>query len=156
MQGTKVQGTIFGQDMNVLKDTLKMYKTYSISNAVVQPTPPEHRVIDNDYQWLLYARTPIEEIVVETLCIRALKYDFVPLAQISNHANSGTGIGICSDLFQILKVYALFLIFILINLFLHHLFHNFDVDVLFAIIRVAPARKTKQTWVQDITIIDQG
>ncbi|KAI8538653.1 hypothetical protein RHMOL_Rhmol09G0121400 [Rhododendron molle] len=43
--------------MSVLKDTLKIYHTYTISNAVVNETPPKHRVIDNDHQWLLYGRT---------------------------------------------------------------------------------------------------
>lgn len=93
MQGTKVQGTIFGQDITVLKDTLKTYQTYSISNAVVQPTPPEHRVINNDYQWLLYGRTPIEETPVPELSIRALEYDFVPLTELQKHVNQPDGIG---------------------------------------------------------------
>ncbi|KAH7840808.1 hypothetical protein Vadar_021917 [Vaccinium darrowii] len=120
-EGTKVQGTIFGKDISVLKDTLKIYQTYSASNAVVQPTPPEHRVINNDHQWLLYARTPIEENHVPELSIRALQYGFVPLTELQKYANQPDAI-----------------------------------DVLFAVLRVGPAKKTKQTWVQDIVIIDQG
>lgn len=79
--------------MSVLKDTLKIYHTYAISNAVVNDTPPKHRVIDNDHQWLLYGRTPIEEVEVKSLTIRALKYNFVPLAALSEHTNSTEGIG---------------------------------------------------------------
>ncbi|KAH7867551.1 hypothetical protein Vadar_034805 [Vaccinium darrowii] len=76
------EGTIFEEDMPILKDTLNIYRTYSISNAIVNGTPTDHRVIDNDFQWLLYARTPIEETVVEALSIRALKYNFIPLGQL--------------------------------------------------------------------------
>lgn len=70
MQGAEVLCTIFGGHINVLKDTLKIYQTYLISNAFVRITPPEHCVIDKDYQWFLYAGTPIAETTVQGLNIR--------------------------------------------------------------------------------------
>ncbi|KAG5566977.1 hypothetical protein RHGRI_002515 [Rhododendron griersonianum] len=120
-EGTKIQGTIFQEDMSVLKDTLKIYHTYTISNAVVNDTPPKHRVIDNDHQWLLYGRTPIEEVEVKSLSIRALKYNFIPLTDLGEHTNSREGI-----------------------------------DAIFAVLKVGTPKRTKETWVQNILIIDQG
>ncbi|KAI8569952.1 hypothetical protein RHMOL_Rhmol02G0318100 [Rhododendron molle] len=115
------QGTIFQEDMSVLKDTLKIYHTYTISNAVVNDTPPKHRVIDNDHQWLLYGRTPIEEVEVKSLSVRALQYNFIPLAHLGEHTNSREGI-----------------------------------DAIFAVLKVGTPKRTRETWVQNILIIDQG
>lgn len=120
-EGTKVQGVILDKNIEALKDTLKMYETYCISNAVVWKTPNQHRLIDNDYTWFLYAQTSIKQIASEPISIRDQKYDFVPLAKIQHHASS-----------------------------------NESIDVLFAVLHVAPARRTKQAWVQDIIIIDYG
>ncbi|KAF7139857.1 hypothetical protein RHSIM_Rhsim06G0109700 [Rhododendron simsii] len=48
-EGKKIQCTIFGGDMEVLKDTLKVVHTYSITN--INTTPGDYRVIDNELQW---------------------------------------------------------------------------------------------------------
>lgn len=80
--------------MKVLKHTLKIYHTYRISNAVINNTPAQHQVIDNDYQWVLYARTQIEEVKVKPLSIKTLKYNFVPLANLAKYTKSREGIGI--------------------------------------------------------------
>lgn len=80
--------------MRVLKNTLKIYHTYRISNAIINDTLAQHRVIDNDHEWVLYARTPIEEVAVKALSITALKYNFVPLAGLTKYTKSREGIGI--------------------------------------------------------------
>lgn len=87
--------------MRVLKHTLKIYHTYRISNAVINKTPAQHRVIDNDHQWVLYARTQIEEVEVKALTIEALKYNFVPLADLTKYTKSREGIGINFTSYQV-------------------------------------------------------
>ncbi|KAG5566976.1 hypothetical protein RHGRI_002514 [Rhododendron griersonianum] len=120
-EGSKIQGTIFQQDMRFLKNTLKIYHTYRISNAIINDTPAQHQVIDNDHEWVLYARTPIEEVAVKELSITAFKYNFVPLADLTKYTKSREGI-----------------------------------DAIFAVLKVGAPKKTKETWVQNILIIDQG
>ncbi|KAG5532702.1 hypothetical protein RHGRI_027111 [Rhododendron griersonianum] len=120
-EGSKIQGTIFQQDMRFLKNTLKIYHTYRISIAIINDTPAQHQVIDNDHEWVLYARTPIEEVAVKELSITALKYNFVPLADLTKYTKSREGI-----------------------------------DAIFAVLKVGAPKKTKETWVQNILIIDQG
>ncbi|KAH7836413.1 hypothetical protein Vadar_000954 [Vaccinium darrowii] len=77
-QGTVVQATIFGSDIAILAYTLHIYRMYCMSNATVQPVPLQHKIIENEYQWILYARTPIEETPVDGLNIRSLTYNFTP------------------------------------------------------------------------------
>ncbi|KAH7842385.1 hypothetical protein Vadar_004713 [Vaccinium darrowii] len=102
-EGTKVEGIIFGRHIKLLRHTLKVYHTYSISNAMVRKTPTQYRVIDNDYQWFIYARTRIEENPAKILNIDCAKYNFVPLRQIQKHKNSREGIDV---LFAVLFVAA--------------------------------------------------
>ena len=82
MQGKKVSATIFGRDINTLEDTLQLFKTYSISKAVVKPVPVEHQTLENKYQWILFGKTPIEEIQDENLTVRNLALDLMPLNKI--------------------------------------------------------------------------
>ncbi|KAG5566130.1 hypothetical protein RHGRI_001906 [Rhododendron griersonianum] len=100
--GTKIQATIFGPDIEILEHTLKVYHTYSIRNAQITKTPDDcHHVANNILQWKLLSRTPVEKITVEGLSIRALKYNFVPLAELHNHQNNKNGIEV---LFAIMHV----------------------------------------------------
>lgn len=88
-----VQATIFGSDIDILSDTLQIFHTYSISNATVQPILSEHKIIENPYQWILYARTPIEATPVEGLNVRSLNYNFTSLGDLADHSQPGETVG---------------------------------------------------------------
>lgn len=53
---------LWTKDMEVLKDTLKPFDAYLISNAQINLTPEAYRVLENPYQLYLTARTSIEDI----------------------------------------------------------------------------------------------
>ncbi|KAG5558126.1 hypothetical protein RHGRI_008145 [Rhododendron griersonianum] len=92
-EGTKIQATIFGSDIEILEHTLTVYHTYSIRNAQISKTPDDcYHVANNALQWKLLSRTPVEEIPVQGLSIRALKYNFVPLGELHNHQKNKNGI----------------------------------------------------------------
>ncbi|XP_028121668.1 replication protein A 70 kDa DNA-binding subunit D-like isoform X2 [Camellia sinensis] len=78
-QETKTQDTIYGNDIEVLKNTLQIFGTYSISNATVRHVAEKHRIVPNEYQWNLHGRTPIEETEDDQLTLHNLSFNFTPL-----------------------------------------------------------------------------
>ncbi|KAE9454264.1 hypothetical protein C3L33_13830, partial [Rhododendron williamsianum] len=67
----------------------QVFHIYSITN--INTTPGDYRVIDNELQWSLSARTPIEGISVPTLTVRSLKYKFVPLIKMEDYCKDTQG-----------------------------------------------------------------
>ncbi|KAL6541893.1 hypothetical protein OROGR_011379 [Orobanche gracilis] len=60
-KGNKVEGMVYREDIELLKNSLRPHQTYLISNAVVRPVKPgfENPLTNNKYQWILGARTAI-------------------------------------------------------------------------------------------------
>ncbi|KAF7147897.1 hypothetical protein RHSIM_Rhsim03G0120000 [Rhododendron simsii] len=77
-EGNKIQASIFGQNIRILEQTLKLYHTYSITNAAVTETPQLFRFLENKNQLAINARTPVEEIHIDGLTQRTVKYSFTP------------------------------------------------------------------------------
>ncbi|KAG5538290.1 hypothetical protein RHGRI_019025 [Rhododendron griersonianum] len=98
-EGTKMQCTIWNADIPVLEDTLELYHSYSISNAKVDMTVPEFRICYSPLQWTLSARTPIEEIAGVLYNIKCVKYEYVPLADLSEYVCNNRGFvrNVCSN-----------------------------------------------------------
>lgn len=84
---------MWNADIEILKDTLKVFHTYSISNSKVENTPIEFCVFDHTLQWTLSCRTPIEQISMPGLNVRGLKFQFVPLKDLSEHIGNDQGFG---------------------------------------------------------------
>ncbi|KAH7846156.1 hypothetical protein Vadar_010559 [Vaccinium darrowii] len=82
-EGTRIQGTI-GEDIAILSNTLKMFQTYSISNATVDKLDVQHRFVDHCFQLKISARTPIQAKLIDGLTIRTLKFNFTPIADIAS------------------------------------------------------------------------
>ncbi|KAG5549907.1 hypothetical protein RHGRI_015021 [Rhododendron griersonianum] len=82
-EGNKMQATIFGYNIRILQNTLKMYHTYCITNAAVGQTPEKSRFLENKYQLAINARTPVEEIQIDGLTLRNMRYNFTPITDIS-------------------------------------------------------------------------
>ncbi|KAH7851549.1 hypothetical protein Vadar_013226 [Vaccinium darrowii] len=100
-EGTRIQAVIFGNDIDTLGETLKIYHTYCIRNATVQEIPTRHKIIESPNQWILSERTPIEEATVDDLSMRNLKYNFMPLGDIANYYQTADSI---DALFAIIDV----------------------------------------------------
>ncbi|KAL6558230.1 hypothetical protein OROMI_018580 [Orobanche minor] len=60
-QGNKVEAMLYRADVDLLKNCLKLNETYLISNAVVRPVNPAFKnpLVDNNYQWIISAKTAI-------------------------------------------------------------------------------------------------
>ncbi|KAI8020166.1 Replication protein A 70 kDa DNA-binding subunit B [Camellia lanceoleosa] len=84
-QGTKIQASIFGDDIEILGNTLQLFTAYSISNAVVKCIPVEHCLVIYEYQWTISARTCIEEISDDQLTIHKFTPDFVELTDLEHY-----------------------------------------------------------------------
>ncbi|KAL6498660.1 hypothetical protein OROGR_028207 [Orobanche gracilis] len=61
IKGNKVEGMLYRDDIELLKDSLRPHQTYLISNATVRPVKPgfENPLTNNRFQWILGARTAI-------------------------------------------------------------------------------------------------
>jgi len=60
-----VRASIFGADIELFANTLKVLHKYRISNAVVTPIEPIHRIEPHNYQWIINKRTPVIEIPLD-------------------------------------------------------------------------------------------
>ncbi|KAL6550316.1 hypothetical protein OROMI_020804 [Orobanche minor] len=60
-KGNKIEGMLYRGDIDLLKNSLQLYQTYLISNALVRPVKPgfENPLTNNKFQWILGARTAI-------------------------------------------------------------------------------------------------
>jgi len=65
LKGTRVQASIFGIDIELFANTLKVLHKYHISNAVVTPVEPMHRIVPHNYQWIINNRTPAIKIPLD-------------------------------------------------------------------------------------------
>lgn len=63
----------------------------------------KYKIVDNKYQWFLYARTPIEETSIDGLTIRTLNHNFTPIAALDYDTNPDTSIGNLTQLFSALS-----------------------------------------------------
>ncbi|KAG5557534.1 hypothetical protein RHGRI_007691 [Rhododendron griersonianum] len=93
-EGNKMQATIFGYNIRILQNTLKMYHTYCITNAAVGQTLEKFRFLENKYQLAINARTPVKEIQIDGLTLRTLRYYFTPISAISQVRVSDAKIGL--------------------------------------------------------------
>ncbi|KAK9990451.1 hypothetical protein SO802_025436 [Lithocarpus litseifolius] len=64
---------------------LHITRTYYIHNAIVKPIKPEHRIVDNVYQWTINPTTLIEEISNDDSSLPAPSFSFVPFAEFHKH-----------------------------------------------------------------------
>ncbi|PON72909.1 Nucleic acid-binding, OB-fold containing protein [Trema orientale] len=88
VQGTRIQATIFDDNIERFENTLIMFKTYNISNAIVNRIMPAHRVIDNQYQWIINDKTKINEVSEEEALNNpqdAPNFTFVPFSALNEY-----------------------------------------------------------------------
>ena len=65
LKGTRVQASMFGADIELFANTLKVLHIYYISNLIVAHVEPMHRIVPHNYQWTINKRTPVIEIPVD-------------------------------------------------------------------------------------------
>ncbi|TXG49185.1 hypothetical protein EZV62_025060 [Acer yangbiense] len=79
--GTRIQATIFDKNIRAFEDTLTIFKKYHITNANVRPILPDHRVVNNEYQWIIDGGIMVEEIEKEDIAgtsKNTSEFSFVP------------------------------------------------------------------------------
>ncbi|KAG5561562.1 hypothetical protein RHGRI_004567 [Rhododendron griersonianum] len=78
----RMQATVFGYNIKVFESSLKLYHTYSITNPTVRLTPEMFPFLENKNQLGINARTPVEEIEIDGLTMRTMKYNFTPITSL--------------------------------------------------------------------------
>ncbi|XP_058198305.1 replication protein A 70 kDa DNA-binding subunit B-like [Rhododendron vialii] len=101
IQGTRIQATIFGNNIKILENTLELYHTYSISNAAVTATVEQFRFLEQKCQLTISARSPVESKKIDGLTQRSIRFNFTPLAHLNQIKDPDPNLDI---LFAILEI----------------------------------------------------
>ncbi|XP_042958174.1 ATP-dependent DNA helicase PIF1-like [Carya illinoinensis] len=92
--GNQLQATIFDKDIDSRQDTLHIFQSYYISNAYVKPLDPKYRIETYEYQWILNAKTIIEEVPMDEGQLEPPKYQLIPFNELDAYKNSIAEIGL--------------------------------------------------------------
>ena len=88
-----MQAVLFGRDIQLHEDTLIQARTYFITNAFVKPIPTKHRLVDHNYQWIINARTVIEDVLEDEILFDTTEYNFVPFDEFHKYVDLDGSIG---------------------------------------------------------------
>nr|XP_027084848.1 replication protein A 70 kDa DNA-binding subunit B-like isoform X2 [Coffea arabica] len=83
-EGSRVEGIIFNADIPKMSPILQVYRKYKISNADVRNIPPKFQTSGLTMQWVITARTVIEEINREE-DIMPVKFAFTEFADLAQY-----------------------------------------------------------------------
>jgi len=72
---------------------LHITRTYYIHNAIVKPIKPEHRIVDNVYQWTINPTMLIEEISNDDSSLPTPSFSFVSFTEFHKHMDYSTLVG---------------------------------------------------------------
>ncbi|XP_062089709.1 uncharacterized protein LOC133796232 [Humulus lupulus] len=86
--GNRVQSVIFETDTNSREDTLKLFHSYYISDALVKNANPRYKIGTYEYDWTLNTRTLIEDVEEHDNQIEAPKYNIVPFTYLHSYKYS--------------------------------------------------------------------
>ncbi|KAG6719332.1 hypothetical protein I3842_03G000100 [Carya illinoinensis] len=100
-EGNQLQATIFDKDIDSRQDTLHIFQSYYISNAYVKPLDPKYRIETYEYQWILNAKTIIEEVPKDEGQLEPPKYQLIPFNELDAYKNSIAEIDILALAIQI-------------------------------------------------------
>ncbi|KAL5537486.1 hypothetical protein UlMin_042344 [Ulmus minor] len=106
--GTKIQATIFPNDIPLFKDTLVVDKSYYISNATVSEIPLKYRSANNMFQWTINKRTLVEPVIEDNEVISIPTPTLIPFSELKEYINSAQSIdviGIALDMNPIKEVH---------------------------------------------------
>ncbi|PON91149.1 hypothetical protein TorRG33x02_129650 [Trema orientale] len=73
-----------------------MFRTYNISNAIVNRILPAHRIVDNEYQWIINSETKVNEVAEEEALKQAqdaLEFNFVPFSALDQYKQRTAEVG---------------------------------------------------------------
>ena len=68
----------------LFQETLRVFCTYHITNARINPIKAEFRIVDNEYQWVIDTRTLVEEVEPEDKQKIYVLQHFVPSKDLPN------------------------------------------------------------------------
>ncbi|KAL3812979.1 hypothetical protein ACJIZ3_014247 [Penstemon smallii] len=85
MDETKVVSTIYGKDIKKIGDKLQLYKTYIISNAVVNLQDTKYNIFGYPYQWTLKSFTKTRYHRERIIHPFILKFRFASLQKKGQH-----------------------------------------------------------------------
>lgn len=93
VQGTRIQATIYGNDIRILENRLQLFQTYSITNATVTATQENFRFLEQKNQLTISARNPVREMTIDGLTLRSIKYNFTPIIALTEVTDPDPNLG---------------------------------------------------------------
>mgnify|MGYP004713139611 CR=1 FL=1 len=84
LKGSNVEGIIFNTDIPVMSPRIEVYKSYLISNAEVKRIPAEFKTPEISAQWIISARTVVEEVMQEE-DLMACKFSYTEFKDLSQY-----------------------------------------------------------------------
>ncbi|KAF7143415.1 hypothetical protein RHSIM_Rhsim05G0088200 [Rhododendron simsii] len=100
-QGNKMQSIIYGDNIEILANKLKLYHTYAITNAVVTKIRDQFHFLDKMHQLVISAKLPVEEIKIDGFSLRLLQFNFTPFSDLNTIDRTDAKIDV---LFAVLNV----------------------------------------------------
>ncbi|KAF7152834.1 hypothetical protein RHSIM_Rhsim01G0070500 [Rhododendron simsii] len=92
-QVNKMQSIIYGDNIKILANKLKLYHTYAITNAVVTKIREQFYFLDKMHQLVISAKSLVEEIKIDGSSLRSLQFNFTPLIDLSAIERTNAKIG---------------------------------------------------------------
>ncbi|KAJ7962109.1 Replication protein A subunit [Quillaja saponaria] len=91
-EGTKVQASIFGAEINLLGTTLSNMNYYNIAGAIVSTIEPQYCLVSSQFQWKLSSRTYIEQLPSDEEFPTPNLHIFTLFDQFGKHVDSSSQI----------------------------------------------------------------
>lgn len=88
-----MQSIIYGDNIEILANKLKLYHTYAITNPAVTKIRNEFRFLDKMHQLVISAKSPVEEIKIDGFSQRSLQFNFTPLSDLNTIQHTDAKIG---------------------------------------------------------------
>ncbi|XP_042950309.1 replication protein A 70 kDa DNA-binding subunit D-like [Carya illinoinensis] len=79
---------MFGNDIDSREDSLQMFRSYYIINAYVKLLDPKYKTESHEYQWIINAKTIIEEIPENEQQVEMPKYNLIPINELDAYKDS--------------------------------------------------------------------
>lgn len=86
---SRVEAIIFNEDIPKMSPILQVYKKFKISNADVRPIPPKYQTSELTIQWVISAKTVIEEVANDDE-VMPVKFNYTSFTDLVHYMDDKT------------------------------------------------------------------
>ncbi|KAJ7969363.1 Replication protein A subunit [Quillaja saponaria] len=103
-EGTKVQASIFGAEIDLFGTTLSYMNYYNIAGAIVSTIEPRYCLVSSQFQWKLSSRTYIEQLPNDEEFPTLNLHIFTPFDQFGKHVDSSSQIDMVAIVIKVMPL----------------------------------------------------